>query len=94
MCVCCFLLYDYDLHSRFGLIGNEEKEGTRLFFVFTEACLVCGFWFSSCLLSPMQSKAKLSLLSVCKARLTIAAAVRAASTLLKMCCNNAGRNDR
>ena len=54
-------------------------------------------WFSSCLLSPMQSQAKLSLLSVCKARLMIAAAaaaVRAASSLLNMCCNNAGRNDR
>ena len=92
LCVCVAFCFTITICT-LGLVWLEMKK-KREHFVFTEASLVCGCWFSSCLLSPMQSKAKLSLLSVCKARLTIAAAVRAASTLLKMCCNNAGRNDR
>jgi hypothetical protein len=52
--------FDYDLHSRFGLIGNgmiEEKEGTS-FFVFTDSLWILVF-FLSIVPNAIESKVKL-----------------------------------
>ena len=58
MCVCCFLLYDYDLHSRFGLIGNEEKEGTLRFYGSVLSLWILVF-FLSIVPNAIESKVKL-----------------------------------